>query len=127
MILTVNRTIQTQFATCGSLLFDGIFFCYTLEPFACIAAGIYRARVCWSPKFQRNTPRLFDVPGYPNNDVEIHMGNYPENTEGCILVGSIQGSNYVGDSDATLDALMKKLPAPGIDFQVETSNTFALV
>jgi hypothetical protein len=118
MIVSIRRLWKTPQSVTGELALDGQFFCYTLEPAEPIANGVYQARVTYSPKFHMMTPRLYDVPGFPNNDIEIHMGNFPDETEGCILVGSTHDGNFVGDSDETLARLIRALPAPPQAFSV---------
>lgn len=119
MILALARDPFLPNGTTGKLAVDGTFFCFTLEPPSeaqvtdgpvCIAAGEYRVTVDWSPRFQRAMPRVLDVPG--REGILIHWGNYVENTEGCILVGSsrsvIQGAEpepAVWNSRETFDRL----------------------
>lgn len=116
MELTINRIWYTKNSTCGQLLIDGVFFCYTLEPRAdqsqgkpyAIPAGTYKVLLQMSPRFKRKTPHLQDVPGF--SAVEIHMGNYPHNTEGCTLVGATRPEpDFIGYSDVTFLKLMEKL------------------
>jgi Family of unknown function (DUF5675) len=118
MDITITRTRRSPQCTEGELALDDDFFCYTLEPLAPIAAGTYTCRVVYSPKFQRNTPRLFGVPGFPLDDVEIHMGNFPDQTEGCILVGAVLATDFIGRSSQTFDDLLQKLPVSPTAFQV---------
>lgn len=116
MNLTINRIWYTENSTCGEMLIDGEHFCYTLEPRAdqsfgkpyCIPAGTYEVLLQYSPRFKRLTPHLQNVPGF--TAVEIHMGNYPHNTEGCTLVGGTHPEpDFVGYSDSTFVTLMKRL------------------
>ena len=48
------------------------------------------------PHFGRIMPLLMDVPGHQG--IEIHWGNYPDNSRGCILVGMSQSMD--GDKPA---------------------------
>lgn len=50
-----------------------------------IPAGRYRITLVWSPKRNGLVPLLLDVPQFTG--IEIHSGNKPEDTEGCILIG----------------------------------------
>jgi len=51
----------------------------------CIPPGTYRIVMEYSPKFKRILPELKNVPGF--TEIKLHKGNYPQDTEGCILVG----------------------------------------
>ena len=106
MQLTVLRKWFYSDRTLGILQVNSTNFCYTLEdkdrgltsdmPLSeiqekkvfgetCIPYGNYQVIVAFSPHFNRDMPLLVNVPGYTG--VEIHWGNYPKNTEGCLLVG----------------------------------------
>jgi hypothetical protein len=63
---------------------------------SCIPAGTYGVALAWSKKFARLTPHLFGVPG--RSYIEIHPGNWTENTAGCILPGTVATSTGVGNS-----------------------------
>lgn len=52
-----------------------------------IPYGNYTMKEYLSPKFKEFLPLLEDVPNF--EAVEIHVGNYPHNTSGCILVGKM--------------------------------------
>src|SRR5262249_11019059 len=89
MKLEVKRQWFTTRSTVGELFIDGVHFCYTLEPPTrddeikprAIPVGTYDVRIGWSPKHHRLIPMVGGVPGF--SGVEIHIGNYPRDTEGC--------------------------------------------
>jgi len=109
MDLQLKRFNFTDKSTIGSLSIDGKDFCWTLElplgdggPGSAIPAGTYKVVTYPSPKFGRLMPLLVDVPGRSN--IEIHWGNVPENTEGCILLGNtLPGKDYIGTSRMAFD------------------------
>ena len=41
--------------------------------------------------------------------VLIHIGNYPKNSKGCILLGNTRAANFVGDSRKAFYKLMYDL------------------
>lgn len=48
------------------------------------------------PTFHKGMLWLRDVPNYEY--VLIHIGNYPQDTEGCILVGNTYSDGFIGSS-----------------------------
>ena len=87
-----------------------------------IPAGLYS--VVWhrSPKFNRVAPVLFNEQVPQDRYIEIHAGNYPKHTEGCILVGKWANDEGVFESKATLEALLSFIQ--GKDLEVEIINEF---
>jgi hypothetical protein len=64
----------------------GIWISNTLEPnHAAIPFGTYKIFLTLSPKLDRVTPELDEVPNRTN--IRIHAGNSVADTTGCILVG----------------------------------------
>lgn len=118
MNLLLRRLIFTDKTTIGELTIDGIFQCYILEDCArqvkihratCIPAGTYKIIVNRSPRFKRDLPRLLDVPGFAG--VLIHPGNYPSDTDGCLLPGLTKSENFIGQSREAFDKLFEKIKA----------------
>jgi hypothetical protein len=105
-----------------------VFQCYTLEPTyreipnkavsvwkipgkTAIPAGTYPLEVTY---FQPQSggegyyaPLIDNVPGFLG--VRIHIGNFPQDTEGCILVGTQPGLDEVLQSGTAFVALMSKI------------------
>jgi hypothetical protein len=113
MLLLVERDTFTPESTEGTLYIDGVQFCWTLElpvrdglPGSAIPVGIYNVSAYPSPKFGRLMP-LLDVPGRSN--IEVHWGNTPEDTNGCILLGGTRpGKDFIGDSRQIFDEFWAK-------------------
>src|SRR5262249_41787329 len=98
------------------LLVDSQVECWTLEParvkpyhegHPCIPAGEYSVILSFSPHFKMVTPEVLAVPGH--SDIRIHIGNYPKDTFGCILVGDTRQENFVGLSKAAFSSLITLL------------------
>lgn len=68
-----------------------------------IPLGVYDVRLYDSPKHGPDTPELVNVPGYQH--VQIHSGNVPADTLGCILVGLARDERQVLRSRAACDWL----------------------
>ncbi|HET6494530.1 MAG TPA: DUF5675 family protein [Thermoleophilia bacterium] len=95
--LLIRHTFDPDWSL-GTLYLDGRFQCFMLEDPArlglgfkkipgvtAIPTGTYPVAITWSNKFERLLPLIQDVPGYTG--VRIHPGNWPRQTEGCLLPG----------------------------------------
>lgn len=134
MQITINRFAKLPGYTIGHLYVDGVYFCDTLEDTdrglqqsmseeqiravkvpgkTAIPAGTYAVTLAvQSPRFKSSKqyafckgflPRLIDVPGF--DGVLIHIGNKPEDTEGCLLVGENKAKGQVLKSAETFRRL----------------------
>lgn len=113
----VRRTLTEQ-STIGTLSINGRFECFTLEdrvrPFkikgeTAIPAGIYEVTITFSDRFRKPLPLLLNVPNF--SGIRIHPGNTAADTEGCILVGTTQGKDMIGNSRVAFKALFAKIEA----------------
>lgn len=87
-----------------------------------IPAGLYQVAWHRSPKFNRVVPVLYNEQVPKARYIEIHAGNYPKHTEGCILVGKWANDEGVFESVKTLEALLSFIG--GKDLEVEILNEF---
>ena len=72
-----------------------------------IPEGRYKVVMAGSFKFGRPLPLLIDVPGF--SGIRIHQGNFPSNTEGCILVGANKKVGMVLNSTYWLLVLIDEI------------------
>ena len=99
VVLKVLRIMKFDSCTRGQLFCNGSYVCDTLEPTwrdyakgekkikgqSAIPAGRYKFRVAMSPRWNQEVIWIDGVPNF--TAIQIHIGNYPKDTEGCILVG----------------------------------------
>lgn len=91
--VTIVRTSYNSGSITGELFVNGKFVAHTLElPWrnnesyvSSIPAGKYKAHLRYDKKDQWRV-QLDGVPG-GRTGVQIHIGNYPSQIEGCVLVG----------------------------------------
>lgn len=129
--LKVLRFKFTDKSTISELYLNGTLFCYTLEDpvrtlvdgnkdgdfddtgegkikgNTAIPEGTYDVILNMSNRFKKVMPLLLKVPGYEG--VRIHTGNFPADTEGCILVGSMALNDEIRNSRPTFTRLMTEL------------------
>ncbi len=116
MNLFLERFRYTSNSTIGRLSVDGMFQCFTLEPATrplgvkipgktSIPAGRYSVTVRFSPRFGRLMPHIEEVPDF--GGIEMHWGNFPKDTEGCVLLGEAYNEDTVLCS---MDAFNKLFP-----------------
>jgi len=110
MNLVVKRLYSTELSTTGELFIFGEHFCWTLEPPSgpmLIPEGTYPIEILMSKRFGEPVPHIQNVPGHDAE--EIHPGNFPNDTHGCLLPGFTKDLNYVGYSQVAFDALLLQL------------------
>jgi hypothetical protein len=116
MNLKLVRKTFTEESTIGELSVNGKFECFTLEDKVravkihgktAIPAGIYEVVITFSDRFRKPLPLFLNVPNFAG--IRIHSGNTAADTEGCILVGTSKGKNFVGGSRVAFNALFPKL------------------
>ena len=119
MKITVTRKIFDDECTIGTMNVDGVFECYTLEPVTrpegsekvfgktAIPYGEYNVTLTFSGHFQRDMPLVNDVPNF--DEIRIHPGNFPSNTEGCCCVGESMGKDQILQSVVAFEPLLIKI------------------
>lgn len=112
----LRRVQFTAISTIGELWLGDWRECYTLEDcvrkekipnVTAIPAGRYEVVITFSNRFQRPLPLLLNVPNYEG--VRIHPGNSAKDTEGCILVGTTRGVDYIGESRLAFNSLFDEI------------------
>ncbi len=114
MEVVLQRLYQGDDCTIGTMSIGRKVLCYTLEnpwednkeDVSSIPEGRYSCVPYTSEKY----PRIWKINNVKDRtDVLIHVGNYKEDTEGCILVGSnvanYKGRNMVTNSNITMEKL----------------------
>jgi len=116
--LLIIRDTFTDKSTIGKLFLNGEMFCDTLElPYinnerriSCIPAGEYKVRLRTARESStRDYLHLLvqDVPA--RSYILVHIGNFPKDTRGCILVGVGREQDRVKNSTLAMDLLMKEI------------------
>jgi hypothetical protein len=118
MIITVTRDTFTDQSVTSTVSLDGIARWFGIEPPRlpagspkpfCIPTGTYPIKLLPSAHFDMTVPCVQDVPGFTG--IEIHPGNYPRDTHGCLCIGESRGPDDVTQSVVAFDELMLALQA----------------
>lgn len=92
----------------GVMAYEGKVLCYTLEHESVkIPAGTYQGELRWSERFEENLPYIH-VP--KRSGIEIHAGNCPKDSGGCVLVGTERDGACLDNSRSALAKVVKELP-----------------
>ena len=116
--LLIIRETFTDKSTIGNLYLNGEWLCDTLElPYldnqrsiSCIPEGEYKVRLRTARESStRDYLHLLvqDVPA--RSYILVHIGNFPKDTRGCILVGVGREQDRVKNSTLAMDLLMKEI------------------
>lgn len=118
----VRKTFGETF-TKGKLFINNGFQCYIIEDkdrkleikdnvkvqnLTCIPRGNYKVIVSMSQHFGKLLPEILNVPQF--SGVRIHSGNSSKDTEGCLLVGSINDNDNVDWISGSKDAFNNLFP-----------------
>ena len=126
MKITMVREFRGRNFTEGTMYIDGKFQCYTVEDTdrklesggqkiqeeTAIPLGTYPLSITMSTRFKKELILVNAVPGFTG--VRIHSGNSSKDTEGCIIVGSVNikdTDDWVGGSKIAYDVLHTKVNA----------------
>jgi hypothetical protein len=94
--------------TFGVMFLNSRFQCHTMEPTdKMIPSGIYDASLYLSPKIGKRVVLLSGVPD--RSEIEIHPGNFYQDSLGCILVGDGRNIDMLMNSQSAFKQLMEKL------------------
>jgi len=52
---------------------------------SCIPAGVYKLKLEWSPRFEKDLWEIYDVPN--RRECKFHAANYSRQLNGCIALG----------------------------------------
>jgi Family of unknown function (DUF5675) len=117
MRLSLVRNPSDGISTIGKLGIDSMPFGYTLErPEVQIPTGTYPIELtnsldltckCPDGSISHLLPLLDNVPG--RSCIRIHGGNWPRDSEGCILIGFQAGQDMITESQNALEALMIRI------------------
>ena len=105
--------------TTGELLVEGVHFAWTLErpwlgnqhDVSCIPCGTYPVVLAESLRWGRPMPHLLNVPG--RDEIEIHVGNFVANTEGCVLLGDSRDADVLMGSKSAVGRFMEWFASVG--------------
>ena len=116
--LLLIRDTFTKESTIGKLFINGESFCDTLEnPYinnerniSCIPEGQYKVRLRLPRESATRDYLHLLVQDVPNRKwILVHIGNYPSQTQGCILVGNGRKQDTVSNSVLAMDLLIKEI------------------
>jgi len=116
--LLIIRDTFTDESTIGELFLNSERLCDTLENpwldnqknISCIPVGEYPVRLRLARESATKNYLHLLIQDVPNrNYVLFHRGNYPKDTEGCILVGLGSQQDFVSNSVLAMDLLMKEI------------------
>jgi hypothetical protein len=116
--MSLQRRVFSNRSTIGILTLND-YSCWVLEPPArrigdnpvCIPAGQYKLRIRPNSetRFDYDVIELLNVHG--RTDILIHIGNSPDDTKGCLLLGKDHKADWVSDSREAFNELFPLVKA----------------
>ena len=136
-MIEITRFKENDIGTWGELFWNG-FKCYTFEPAGPdttergkdrrIPQKIYNLRWHNSNKKKKKMPHLYNDLVPKDRYILIHNGNFPDHTEGCILLGRTLDKNGVLNSKEVFEKfrtlLLDIYGSESLDIKVDILNDF---
>ena len=122
MTITVLRDTFTDNSVTSEILLNGEQCYYGIEPPnrpqrpCCIQSGTYKVILQKSIHFGMIVPCVQNVEGHTG--IEIHPGNFPRDTHGCLCVGEGRGPDDVTQSRDAFNELMAILQQDPDNIQI---------
>ena len=116
-LLLIRNTFSKK-STVGELFLNGERICDTLENswqdnqrnISCIPEGVYPVRLRLPRESGTRDYLHLLVQEVPNRDfILVHRGNFPSQTQGCLLVGLGTEQDVVHNSVLAMDLLIKEI------------------
>ena len=116
-LLLIRDTFSKE-STIGELFINGERICDTLENpwkdnqrnISCIPEGEYPVRLRLARESASRDYLHLLIQDVPNREwVLVHIGNFPSQTKGCVLVGLGTQQNVVNNSRLAMDLLIKEI------------------
>ena len=116
-LLLIRNTFSKK-STIGELFLNGERICDTLENpwvdnqrnISCIPEGVYPVRLRLPRESATRDYLHLLVQKVPNRDfILVHRGNFPSQTQGCLLVGLGTEQDVVHNSVLAMDLLIKEI------------------
>ena len=116
-LLLIRDTFSKE-STIGELFINGERICDTLENpwvdnqrnISCIPEGVYPVRLRLPRESATRDYIHLLVQDVPDRDwILFHRGNYPYQSQGCILVGLGSQQDFVSNSVLAMDLLIKEV------------------
>ena len=116
-LLLIRNTFSKK-STVGELFLNGERICDTLENpwqdnqrnISCIPEGVYPVRLRLPRESATRDYLHLLVQEVPNRDfILVHRGNFPSQTQGCLLVGLGTEQDVVNNSVLAMDLLIKEI------------------
>lgn len=129
--ILVERFSQDSVCTLSRIYFDDMVF-YGLEPAKPIVEdGRYLLTLTHSPRFSgkypynkyhdSKVPLINGVSGHTG--IRIHVGNYPSDTDGCLLIGNSCSHAFLQDSVKAYSNLLTRMS----NIELDNPNVFFVI
>lgn len=83
--------------------------CFVIDP-GILTEGNYNLEMCYSPKFKRDLPLIYNDKFPASRGFRIHSGNSLKDTKGCVLVGdSLTYRNTLVNSKKALERVLRAI------------------